>query len=88
MLTQKELAALMKAYHAAKIAADKVKDFGEQLKAEAAERGVSKLEAGGYIATVKEVTSTTLDSKKLKADKPELWEIYGKTSTTTRLYFK
>lgn len=88
MLNQKELAALMRNYHAAKLAADKLKTIGEQLKAEAAERGVCELEAGGFKATVKEVTSTTLDSKALKTARPELWEVYGKTTTTTRLYFK
>ena len=88
MLNQNELAALMRAYHAAKIAADKAKALGEQLKAEAAERETDRLEAGGFIATVKSVTSATLDGKALKAAEPELWQKYSKTSTTTRLYFK
>lgn len=88
MLTQNQLAILMKTYHAAKIAADKAKDLGEQIKAEARERGVAKLEAGGYVATIKDVTSITLNSKRLKADMPELWDTYSKTRTTTRLYFK
>lgn len=88
MLNNKELAALLRTYHAAKVAADKAKALGEQIKAEAAERGVDKLEAGGFIATVKAVTSTTFDSKAFKAADPETWEQFAKTSTTTRLYFK
>ena len=88
MLTQKELATLMKAYHTAKIAADKAKSLGEQLKAEMLERNMDKLEAGGYIATVKSVTSATLDSKALKAAEPETWKRFSRTNTTVRLYFK
>lgn len=88
MLTNKELAALMRNYHSAKIAADKAKAVGDQLKAEMVERGVTEIEAGGFKASIKEVTSTTLDTKALKAARPELWGVYGKTTTTTRLYFK
>lgn len=88
MMDKKELAALMRAYHAAKLAADKAKDIGEQLKAELAERGTDTVEAGGFKASVKEVSAVTLDMKALKAAHPELWEVYGKTTSTTRLYFK
>lgn len=88
MLTQKQLEALMRAYHAAKVAADKAKDLGDQIKAEAQERGTTTLEAGGFRATLKEVTSSNLDVKTLKTEHPELVEVYMKSTTTTRLYFK
>lgn len=88
MLNQKELASLLKSYHAAKIAADKAKALGEQIKAEAAERGVNVLEGGGFIATVKEVTSTTFDSKAFKMANPETWQKFSRVGVSTRLYFK
>lgn len=88
MLNQNKLAALLRAYHAAKVAADKAKALGDAIKAEAKEQGVNVLEAGGFIATVKDVTSNTFDSRAFKADYPELYAKYCKPNTTTRLYFK
>lgn len=85
---QREIAALIRAYHSAKIAADNMKSIGNQLKEIAKDAGVEELRGGGFIVTVKDVTSTTLDSKALKADMPELWETYGKTSTSTRICIK
>ena len=87
-MTQQELAALLRAYHAAKIAADKVKALGDAIKAEANARGVEKLEGGVFIATLSTVTTTTLDGKKLKSEMPETWARFSRTSTTTRLNFK
>lgn len=44
--------------------------------------------ANGWRATWKPVTSTRIDSRKLKAEKPDVYEAYGKTSTSRRFSIK
>ena len=44
--------------------------------------------ANGWKATWTPVTSTRLDTKKIKAEKPELYDMYAKTSTSRRFTLK
>lgn len=95
---QSEVKALLKAYAAAQEAAKAKDAIGAQLKALADAEGVNEikevftLKEGGTLtltATIKrDIISTTLDSKRLKAEMPDVWERYKRTSSTTRLYFK
>ena len=87
-MTNKEYAALLRAYHAAKLAADKAKVLGEQIKAAMAADGLERVEAGGYAATAKVVTSTTVDTKAMEKDHPELVAQYKRKNTAVRLYLK
>lgn len=87
-MTQKEKAALLKAYHAAKVAADKAKAIADQIKAEMEQEGVDKWEAGGFIASVTTYTTKSLDTKALKADHATLCEQYMVSKAQTRLNFK
>lgn len=87
-MTQKEKAALLKAYHAAKVAADKAKAIADQIKAEMEQEGVDKWEAGGFIASVTTYTTKSLDTKALKADHAALCEQYMVSKAQTRLNFK
>ena len=48
------------------------------------DEGTEDLTGNGWHATWHTVTSSRLDSKKLKADHPELYSQYSKTSSTTR----
>lgn len=88
MMKQNEVAALLKAYHASKIAADKAKTIAEVIKAEIMVRGGEPLEGGGFIAKATTCTKRTFDSKRFAAEHPDLYEQYKKESTETRLYFK
>ena len=40
--------------------------------------------AGAFKVTWKAVTSTRIDTAALRKDLPEIWQEYGKTSTTKR----
>ena len=42
------------------------------------------MQAGSYRVTYKAVTSTRIDTAKLRKELPEVWTEYGKTSTTRR----
>lgn len=88
MMKQNEVAALLKAYHASKIAADKAKDMAATIKAEIASRGGEPLEAGGFIAKATTCKKKAFDTTRFRADHPNLYEQYLKESTETRLYFK
>lgn len=87
-MNQREIARIITAYHKAKLAADDAKKYADMLKAEAKALGVNELEGGGFRVTIKDVTSTTFDSKAFKEAQPDLWTIYSKSTTTTRLYLK
>lgn len=88
MMNQKEKAALLKAYHAAKVAADKAKAIADQIKAEMEQEGENRWEAGGFIASISTYTTTSLDTKALKADHAELCKQYMVSKAQTRLNFK
>ena len=61
--------------------AESIKDM---VKAKMYDEGTEDLTGNGWHATWHTVTSSRLDSKKLKADHPELYSQYSKTSSTTR----
>lgn len=61
--------------------AESIKDM---VKAKMYDEGTEDLTGNGWHATWHTVTSSRLDSKKLKADHPELYSRYTKTSSTTR----
>ena len=86
--TQSQLAALFRTYHAAKIAADKAKDIGAEIKTLMKNMGVSKLEAGGFVATYSEVKTKRFDTKRFAADHPDLYAEYLVEANTERLNFK
>ncbi len=87
-MKQNEWARLLRDYHAAKVAADKAKSLSDTIKAAMVEAGVDRVEAGGFIATMTDVCTTRLDSKRLKADYADLYAAYTATSTSKRLNIK
>lgn len=87
-MTQKEIAALLRAYHAAKIAADKAKDIGEQLKAEMRRQGKNELTGGGFVARLTPVDGVRFDTKAFQAEHSKLYSQYTIPTHTERLYFK
>lgn len=56
----------------------------DQIKAVMVDRGEEVLQGDGWKAAWKNVTSSRLDSKALKAAMPEIVERFTKTTTTTR----
>lgn len=56
----------------------------DSLKAYMAENGTDTLHGPSFKITWKEVTSSRLDSKALKAEAPALWERFSKQTTTRR----
>ena len=63
------------------VQAEAIKDM---VKAKMYDEGTEDLTGNGWHATWHTVTSSRLDSKKLKADHPELYSQYSKTSSTPR----
>jgi predicted phage-related endonuclease len=57
------------------------KDLKQQLKDKMEEVGLKKFIVNGLCATIKNATTrTTLDSKKLKEELPDIYEEYSKTT--------
>ena len=56
----------------------------EAIKAHMTEADADTLTAGQYKVTWKPVTSTRIDTTALRKDLPEIWQEYGKTTTTRR----
>lgn len=79
---------MLRAYHAAKVAADKAKAIADQIKAEMEQEGVDQWEAGGFIASITTYTSKSIDTKALKADYAALCEQYMVSKVQTRLNLK
>lgn len=61
--------------------AEAIKDT---IKTKMVDEGTEELTGNGWKATWHTVTSSRLDGKKLKADHPELYAQYTKTSAATR----
>ena len=55
-----------------------------EVKAELATRGVEQVETAHYKVSWKTVSSTRLDTKALKAERPEIYQRYAVSSTTKR----
>lgn len=56
----------------------------DSLKAHMTTLGADELHGPSFKITWKEVTSSRLDSKAMKAEAPALWERFGKQTTTRR----
>ena len=56
----------------------------DEIKAHMTEADTDTLTAGAFKVTWKAVTSTRIDTAALRKDLPEIWQEYGKTSTTKR----
>ena len=56
----------------------------DEIKAHMAAEETDTLTAGPYKVSWKTVTSTRIDTAALRKDLPEIWQEYGKTSTTKR----
>lgn len=56
----------------------------DELKSYMKDNGADELQGSTFKITWKEVTSSRLDSKALKAAAPELWERFTKTITSRR----
>ena len=55
-----------------------------EIKAHMTAEETDTLTAGAFKVTWKAVTSTRIDTAALRKDLPEIWQEYGKTSTTKR----
>ena len=75
----RELKTLEEQIKALQRKADTIKD---EMKAEMGNE--EHMEVGGFTVNYTIVISTTLDSKKLKAEMPSLWEQYKKEGITRR----
>jgi len=56
----------------------------DELKAHMTENDTDTITAGPYKVSWKAITSTRIDTAALRKDLPEIWQEYGKTSTTKR----
>ena len=56
----------------------------DEIKAHMAAEETDTITAGAFKVTWKTVTSTRIDTTALRKDLPEIWQEYGKTSTTRR----
>ena len=56
----------------------------EEIKAHMTEADTDTLIAGQYKVSWKSVTSTRIDTTALRKDLPEVWQEYGKTTTSRR----
>lgn len=61
-----------------------IETIQDSIKAHMTEAETDSLTAGTYKVTWKEVTSTRIDTTDLRKDLPEVWQEYGKTTTTRR----
>ena len=56
----------------------------DEIKAHMTAEETDTITAGAFKVTWKAVTSTRIDTAALRKDLPEIWQEYGKTSTTKR----
>ena len=56
----------------------------DEIKAHMTAEETDTLTAGAFKVTWKAVTSTRIDTTALRKDLPEIWQEYGKTTTTRR----
>ena len=56
----------------------------DAIKAHMTEADTDTITAGAFKVTWKAVTSTRIDTTALRKDLPEIWQEYGKTTTTRR----
>ena len=56
----------------------------DAIKAHMTEADTDTITAGAFKVTWKAITSTRIDPTALRKDLPEIWQEYGKTTTTRR----
>ena len=56
----------------------------DEIKAHMTAEETDTLTAGAFKVTWKAITSTRIDTTALRKDLPEVWQEYGKTTTTRR----
>ena len=56
----------------------------DAIKEHMTEADTDTITAGAFKVTWKPITSTRIDTTALRKDLPEIWQEYGKTSTTRR----
>lgn len=56
----------------------------DAIKAHMTDNNADTITAGQFKVTYKEVTSTRIDTTALRKELPEIWQEYGKTTTTRR----
>lgn len=56
----------------------------DEIKAHMTEAETDTITVGPYRVSWKAITSTRIDTTALRKDLPEIWQEYGKTSTTRR----
>ena len=56
----------------------------DEIKSHMAAARTDTLTAGTYKVVWKEITATRIDTAALRHDLPEIWQEYGKTTTTRR----
>ncbi len=56
----------------------------DAIKAHMTEADTDTITAGAFKVTWKPITSTRIDTTALRKDLPEIWQEYGKTTTTRR----
>lgn len=87
-LNQAQIAALFRAYHSAKVMADKAKSIGDEIKSLLRALDKDTYEAGGFLAKVSVVNTKRFDQKRFEADYPELYKQYLTSISVERLNFK
>ena len=61
-----------------------IESIQDAIKAHMTEVDTDTITAGAFRVTWKPVTSTRIDTAALRKELPEVWQEYGKTSTTRR----
>ena len=61
-----------------------IEEIQDAIKAHMTEADTDTITAGAFKVTWKAVTSTRIDTTALRKDLPEIWQEYGKTTTTRR----
>ena len=61
-----------------------IENIQDAIKAHMTEADTDTITAGAFRVTWKPVTSTRIDTAALRKELPEVWQEYGKTSTTRR----
>lgn len=65
-------------------AAAQIEAIKDSIKLKMVDEGTEVLQGNGWKATWNTVTSSRLDAKAMKAEAPELYQRFSKTTSTTR----
>lgn len=91
-MTDKNLNTLIDNLAAAKAAQDAAKKAYDTLRAqvlsELESRGVDTVNSGAHVVTRSEISSTRLDTKRIKLEFPEIYEDFGTVTISVRLNIK